>query len=171
MDWSTIGSIGEFVGAFGVIGSLIYLALQVRAGSKTLFTAMRESTFNSLKEFNYNVVSDPDLAWIFQEGCKDYSVLDEKEKARYVHLMFTFFKMFENIYLHYKDNLVSEQVWKSNSHIFKAYGTLPGAKQYWNIRRPIFDPVFREMVDEINSEEIPIGQSDSGMDLPDLVNQ
>ncbi len=57
MNWSTIGSIGEFVGAFGVIGSLIYLALQVRAGSKTLFTAMRESTFNSLKEFNYNVIS------------------------------------------------------------------------------------------------------------------
>ena len=29
MNWSDIGSIGEAIGAIGVIGSLIYLALQV----------------------------------------------------------------------------------------------------------------------------------------------
>ncbi len=78
MNWSVVGSLGEAVGAIGVIGSLVYLALQVRAGSKGLFTTMRESVFNSLKEWNYNIMSDPDLAWIFQQGCKDYNSLNEE---------------------------------------------------------------------------------------------
>ncbi len=82
MNWSQIGSIGEAVGAIGVIGSLIYLAIQVRANSKGLFTSTRESTFNSILVWNYHVMSDPDLAWIFQQGCKDYKSLDQKERTR-----------------------------------------------------------------------------------------
>ena len=31
MNWEAIGAIGEFVGALGVITSLIYLAIQIRS--------------------------------------------------------------------------------------------------------------------------------------------
>ncbi len=170
MNWSDIGSIGEAIGAIGVIGSLIYLALQVRANSKGLFTSTRESTFNSLKEWNFYVMSDPDLAWIFQQGCRDFNSLDQKERARYVHVMFSFYKLFENIFLHYKAKSISEEVWRYNSTIFFAYAAQPGAKNYYNLRKPIFDPRFSKIVDDLTSAEVPAGHLITEMDLPDLVD-
>ncbi len=169
MNWSQIGSIGEAVGAIGVIGSLIYLAIQVRANSKGLFTSTRESTFNSLKEWNYWVMADPDLAWIFQQGSKDYNSLDQKERARYVHVMYSFYKLFENIYLHYEAKSIPEEVWRYNARMFKAYATQPGANNYYSLRKPIFDPRFCKIVDDMTASEVPAGHLVVEMDLPDIV--
>ena len=36
MNWEAIGAIGEVLGALAVIGSLVYLALQIRANSRML---------------------------------------------------------------------------------------------------------------------------------------
>ena len=171
MNWSDIGSIGEAIGAIGVIGSLIYLALQVRANSKSLIKSTRESTFNSLKEWNFYVMSDPDLAWIFQQGSRDFNSLSQKERARYVHVMFSFYKTFENIFLYYKEKSISEEVWRYNSTIFFAYIAQPGAKQYYNLRKPIFDPRFCKIVDEMTDSEVPAGHLVEEMDLPDLVDK
>jgi hypothetical protein len=171
MNWSEIGSIGEAVGAIGVIGSLIYLALQVRANSKGLSTSTRESTFNSLKEWNYWVMADPDLAWIFQQGCRDFNSLDQKERARYLHVIYSFYKLFENFYLHHKAKNIPAEVWRYNSTIFYAYAVQPGAKYYYSLRKPIFDPSFCIIVDEMVASEVPAGHSIVEMDLPDLVDK
>ena len=40
MNWEAIGAIGEIVGAFGVIVTLIYLALQIKQNSKTIEAQM-----------------------------------------------------------------------------------------------------------------------------------
>ena len=34
MNWDAIGAIGEVVSAVGVIGTLVYLAIQIRANTK-----------------------------------------------------------------------------------------------------------------------------------------
>ena len=34
MDWEAIGAVGEVLGAIGVIFSLVYLALQIRASTR-----------------------------------------------------------------------------------------------------------------------------------------
>jgi hypothetical protein len=36
MNWDAAGAIGEIVGAVGVMGTLIYLALQIRLNNRTL---------------------------------------------------------------------------------------------------------------------------------------
>ena len=43
MNWDAIGAIGEIVGAFGVMVTLIYLALQIRQNSKTIEAQMYQA--------------------------------------------------------------------------------------------------------------------------------
>ena len=50
-----------------------------------------------------------------------------------------------------------------------AYAALPGAKHYYSLRRPIFDPRFLVMVDRIRSSEVPAGDFVVEMELPDIV--
>ena len=70
MELITINTISQIIGTLAVVLSLIYLAIQVRQGTKNLRTTTRDSSFRSLMEWNYYIMSDPDLAWIFQQGRK-----------------------------------------------------------------------------------------------------
>lgn len=170
MNWEAIGSLAEVVGAFAVVISLIYLAVQVRSGTRELRITTRDAAFQKLMEFNYYVMSDPELGWIFQSGCRDFQSLDEKDRARLVHAMYSFFKMFENIYLHYLDDSVDQKVWLHNSPMLLAYASQPGAQFYLSHRREIFDPRFWQFLEEHKSSNVPAGHivSELGAEKPGL---
>ena len=154
MNWDTINTITQLVSALAVIFSLIYLARQVRQGTKDLRTTIQDSSFHSLMEWNYYIISDKDLAWIFQQGCKDFDSLEEKERARYMHLMYNYFKQFENIYLHYCEKIIGDDVWESNKKMLNAYILTQGVQNYWQKRKPIFNPKFQNFIDSIKETDI-----------------
>lgn len=157
MNWAAVGAVAELVGAAAVVVSLIYLSFQVRAGSKALQTTMRDSSFHALTEYNLYLISDPELPWVFQEGCRDPNGLDEKQKARFVHAAYAFFKLFENVYLHYLDGSVRAEAWEHNWKVLAAYGSQPGAQTYIRARLPIFDPRFQKLLRDLGPAEITPG--------------
>lgn len=71
---------------------------------------------------------EPDLAWIFQSGCRDFQVLDVKSRARFMRVMYSFFKLFENLCLHSLDRSVDEDVRIRNAPMLLAYACQPGAR-------------------------------------------
>ena len=73
MNWEAIGALAELAGALAVVFSLVYLASQVKSGVRALKTTTRDSSFVSLMDFHHAVMSDPDLAYIFQVGCHHVS--------------------------------------------------------------------------------------------------
>lgn len=158
MDSNTVSAVAEVTGSIGVILSLIYLAKEVKIGAKNLRTSMRDSTFHSLMEWNYYIMSDTDLAWVFQQGCENIESLGEKERARYVHVMYSFFKMFENVYLHYSDKSIDNSVWEHNRKILESYAITKGGQHYWKNRKAIFDPRFQLYFDQIKVSEVVPGQ-------------
>ncbi len=171
MSWEAIGALANLIGAAAVVVSLVYLGRQVRSGTRELRSNTRDSSFHSLMEWNYYVMSDPDLGWIFQTGCRDFRALPEKERARLVHVMYSFFKMFENIYLHYLDGTVEESVWIHNRPMLLAYATLPGARHYLKNRRKIFDPRFWQFLADSRPDDVPAGHVVSELaDIPRAEN-
>ncbi len=102
MNWTAIGALGEILGAFGVIITLIYLARQIRQNTK----ASRLSTANAVaaaaRDWNAPLLQDPELAWTFQVGTEDPTLLDEKEQARFVELCFSLLRMFEDMHYQYQ---------------------------------------------------------------------
>jgi hypothetical protein len=147
MDLETLALSFEIVSSLAVLISIIYLAQQVKQGTKSLKTSMRDASFHSLMEWNYHVMSDNDLAWVFSTGCKDFNSLNEFHKPRWLHMLYSFFKVFENIYLHYLDKSVESNVWEHNYKIFVVYFNTPGVQFYWNERREMFDPRFISFVE------------------------
>lgn len=157
MSWDVITSIANLVGAVAVVVSLVYLAMQVRAGTRELRTNIRDSSFHSLSEWNFHIMADPELGWLFQTGCRDFQSLDEKSRARLVHVLYSFFKMFENMYLHSLDQSVDEGVWKYNAPMLLAYARQPGAQHYLAHRQKIFDPRFWAYLHQARPDDVPDG--------------
>jgi hypothetical protein len=159
MDWITIGAITQVIGSLAVIISLIYLAKEVKNGMKSLKTTIRDSSFHNLMEWNYYMISEPDLAWIFQQGCKNIDSLNEKERIRFVHISFSLFKLYENLYLHYLDKSINLETWEFNNIALKAYAIQPGLNFYWEQRKFLFHPSFQKFVDSI--EQNPKNNNES----------
>ncbi len=140
MNWEAITAVSELVAAIAVVISLIYIAVQVRSGASAFRTSIRDTSFHALMEFNYALSADESLAWIFQQGVNDWDSLEDRERIRALQMIYTFFKMFENMYLQYLNGLVEEEMWTSNNEILLAYATQPGCQKYLSQRMPAFHP-------------------------------
>lgn len=157
MNWDAVAAIANIVAAAAVIASVVYLAHQVRSGAQALRLAARDSTFNSLMDWNATIIADPELGHLFQRGCRDYHALGETERARMVHVFYSFFKMFERIYLHHRHGAVESEVWLSNREMLLAYASQPGARYYLSHREKIFDAGFWRYLEENRAGDVPAG--------------
>ena len=154
MNWDAVGAIGEITGAIAVVISVIYLAVQIRSGSAALSTTIRDSVFASLEQWNYQLTADPEFAWMFHRGLQDLGSLDEKERPRFIHTAFGFFKVFENIYFHYLEGSVGSDAWVQNCEIVHAYYVMPGAQLFLDSRRSAFDEGFLKALEEMGTPNI-----------------
>ena len=59
MSLQDLGNIGEFIGAVGVVASLIYLALQIRQNTKAVRRTAHISAVDAFNDFNSLVARDP----------------------------------------------------------------------------------------------------------------
>lgn len=77
MNWEMVAAIAETVGAAGVIGSVLYLAAQVRHGAR----ATRRATAHHLNQSNRDLwaqlAADKGVARVWRTGLLDYNSLDE----------------------------------------------------------------------------------------------
>ncbi len=157
MNWNAIAAVSELVAAVAVVVSLIYIAVQVSAGAKAFQTSLRDQSYRTLMEWNWAITSDETLPWIFQQGARDFESLGDRDRARAMHAFYSFFKMFENMYLHYLEGVVSEQAWVSNREVLFAYASQPGCQYYLSQRMPVFDPRFQVYLQNLEAAAIPTG--------------
>jgi len=159
MNWAAIGAIGEVLGAVAVVATLLYVARQLHEQGRALTTSVRDSAFQQLQEWNYQVMADPDLSHLFQRGAAtdDWSQFSPPERSRLIHVLYSFFKTFENIYLHTAEGSAPVEVWERNCQVFFAYATQPGCKRYWNNRRGSLDERFVEVLEGLGEASLPTG--------------
>jgi hypothetical protein len=156
VNWDALGAIGQLVAAVAVVATLLYVSRQLREQTRALNTTVRDSVFHQLQEWNYQVVADRHLADLFQRGAAsaDWSEIDHVDQARLIHVFYSFFKVFENIYLHAAEGSTSPAVWERNCQVFFAYAAQSGCRRYWEQRRATLDSRFVAVLETIDSPQV-----------------
>lgn len=159
MNWQAIGAIGEVLGAIAVVATLLYVARQLDEQNRALTTSVRDSAFQQLQEWNYHVVADAQLSHLFQRGAAtdDWSEFSPEERSRLIHVFYSFFKTFENIYLHTAEGSAPPEIWDRNCQVFLAYAAQPGCRRYWKERRATLDERFFRVLEQIREPELKTG--------------
>jgi len=70
MNWEAIGAIGEIIGAAAVLGSLIYLAVQIRQNTRSVEANTMQDLSEGYKGIYLTIATDPILAPIFVKEAK-----------------------------------------------------------------------------------------------------
>lgn len=131
MNWDAVGAIGEVLGSLAVIGSIFYLAVQVRhAAGVAKASAQQYAAQMSID----TLVATLDSRVLSKASRKATSgeELDPDELSNYQRWVWARMRVAENAYYQYRQGLLDSDEWLSHSVSILAHvGPGATAEPYW----------------------------------------
>lgn len=148
MTLDALGNIGEIVGALGVIISLVYLAGQIRQNTKAIKASSNHAINDAFNAYLKLLIENERAAKILAVGVRNIHELDEAQRDTFYAVVSMLFNHFENTFLHYRQGLLDAEQWERWAFAIGWYAGFPGIEAWWKNRAVIFNPGFREMVED-----------------------
>lgn len=155
MTIQELGSLGEFVGAIGVIVTLIYLAIQIRQNTAMLKqqslsvtgAAETEGAAETL-DIYLATARDASLASLIYKGIRSFEALTQEERFRFSAYWHGCFMTHQNFYLQHLRGALSDKAWGTYSRNIDQYMRLSGVIEWWSHgARAVFDEDFQAYID------------------------
>ena len=146
MNWDAIGAVGENIGAFAVVISVIYLAIQIRKQTaESRLAAARElsniyiQTIRSLRE-------DEEMSSLYLKSIQNYEGLPNNQRYRVSLLIQEMFRGHEQQFVHIRQQKADPIFVESINLSFEEFLTFPGTQRWWELSKDLFVPEFRDHV-------------------------
>lgn len=143
MTIQELGSIGEFVAAIATLITLVYLALQIRANTRSLRLNAQESTTAASSRFRDALIRDPEVAALWNRALRDFDGLPPDERVRAMSMFQEIFYSMQLVFHRTNEGVFPERTWRR----IQLPGLLlilrnPGTQQWWKRAAHLFDPEF-----------------------------
>jgi hypothetical protein len=149
-----LGNIGEFVAAIAVVVSLVYLAFQIRQGSRqivqntnSVLGTVELQTTRLHSDWLLSVAHSPELGRIWRLGISEPTTLSEDEKIQFAMLIGSAFYGIEGPFRQYQRGLLSEDSWEPMDELIARYMRSPAVLEWWANRDVPLAKSFSEYVD------------------------
>ncbi len=138
MSWEAIGSIGEVVGAAGVLASLIYLAVQIRQSTLMMRGTIRQQLTTASQENMYHWGQCADVVAKLREG----SDLEMEERIRLNQVCRAMFRGWANYSYQHRIGLLDSQEWRGMTVTIRKFLSSPWMLEEWAQMREEFNESF-----------------------------
>ena len=162
MDWNAVSAIAEIIGAVAVIGTLIYVAVQIRQNSILLRQNTDFARASIVHETNVSgtqiyelIAQDKDVAEIFRRGIND-DIVDDTELLRFEALLNMYCSWLEDVDSQFKADLYFDEDDEDDlldymAPYFKRLLRSKAAKNWWEREgnyqyTPSFDSKIRKIM-------------------------
>ncbi len=156
MDLQALGNIGEFVGAVGVIATLLYLARQIKNAQSVAQAQNLRGVNDGYRRIALLLAGDGDVAKIFRVGCQDREALSPIERTRFSHLMGELILHFLECKTARDQGLMEEEVYQRWKAYIAMMVKLPGAAAEWDYLQGLF------------KDDVVLALNEAREGLPDL---
>ena len=126
MNWEAIGAIGEFVGSFAVLITLIYLAQQIKQNTQSQSIATFEAAMSGYNDVQTFVASDVESASIWRRGGAEPESLDEDEAVRFEMMVRNYANQVYKLFRLYEHGALPEAEWTNTITESKQLFQSPG---------------------------------------------
>ena len=152
MSWDAIVGISEVVGVIAIIGSLIYVAAQIRQNSLIARATIIHGTNSDAMRVAELIASNAELAAIHEKGLNGES-LTGTDLVRFLALCEMFLTWLEDVDSQFEANLYFQDVEiedcvDSNSREVRAYLSTPEVRQWWRHGKMAWRPSFAKKIDK-----------------------
>lgn len=152
----SLGNLGEFIGAVGVVVSLVYLARQLRQNT----SSVRAASFNDMVQNSIRLLehgfADSEFAAFLARAEAHPDQLDDVERLRWDSYMTAVFRHFGNLVYQERVGALDDQMWDSYQRDLKEHLRSPGWVAWFREHQVVFSDSLREevatLVEEIRKE-------------------
>jgi len=142
-----LGNIGEFVGALGVVVSLVYLARQMIQNTQSV----RAASFNSMVQNSIRLLEhsfrDPEFAAFLAKAEADPSSLTESERVRWDSYMTAVWRHFGNLQYANRVGTLDKQMWQAYRTDLKEHLRKKSWSDWFLANRHVFSETLGRQVD------------------------
>jgi len=149
IDLQSLANLGEVIGAVAVVASLLYLAVQVRQGTKAQQTENYARALDRISAMQSRLSQDSEISSIFARGVQDTSKLTAFERIRFTWALYEMFDAFEFMFYTYRNDEIPEEVWARWSRTLAYWLSYRGITTWWDVRPVNFSESFSAFVDNI----------------------
>ena len=159
MNWDAIGAVGEIVGAVAVVGSLIYLASQIRQQNREARISASHEITEAFRDA-IGAVKDPQIAQLCVKALNGLDGLEDSEKMQVLALAQTYFRVWEEAHYQNSEGRLEVSMWEAMCRQFGGLMALPMFAEAWVVRRDSCREEFQIFVDKERDMSIanPIGE-------------
>ena len=166
MNFDILGNLGEFIGALGVVLSLLLVARQMRLGieqTRRNTRSVRAAAFNSMVENSIrlleHVFRDRELANFLARASEAPDQLTHGERLRWDAYMTAIFRHAGNLIYQWETGAMEDKMWESYRRAFKDH-LLDESWMDWYLDHPhLFDQRLadevRSMLEELANDGVP----------------
>ncbi|HNP34323.1 MAG TPA: hypothetical protein PKK10_00610 [Woeseiaceae bacterium] len=149
MDLDTLSKLGEFVGGFFVVISLIYLAYQVRQNTRSLRAENYGRVLDRMSALQSATSADAELNRVFTIGAESPGRLTRSERIRFTWALYELLGNAEFMYHQSRDGTLPPAVWERWKNTLGWWMSHPGMRAWWVSKPTPFTEDFTGFVDTL----------------------
>ncbi len=159
MNWEAIGAVGEIIGAIAVVVSLIYLSIQIRAGTKATKAGAFQAVIQSEMNFASIVIQN---AGTWEKVVTDAPLTEGEETRKAIVLCNLFMLDSERRYHQYNAGFLETAAWEGRLRALPLVVKLSIFERWKNsLGGMAHSADFLELLDELSSDD-PKPSSENG---------
>jgi len=149
-DW---GALGDMIGGIAVVGSLVYLAIQIRQNTQQIARSIEatrlaalERNIESANRVREPLILNAEVAGLFLRGLGSYSELSGTDKFRFGLLLSSVLTAFQGAYLRSLSVGGDPMEFRGAARLVDSILENPGARAWLERNEPDWRPEFRQFV-------------------------
>ncbi len=131
MNWDAVGAIAELLGAIGVIGSLIYVASQVRASTVASKVESKLRLTQNMVNYGDLLIGSPELNELMIDGRKGIDTLSKSEYLQFSNLALKACWYLSDGLFMYQLKSISDDDWHELRTIAVYWRKSKGFQEWW----------------------------------------
>ena len=147
MSLQDLGNLGEFIGAIGVVVSLIYLAAQIRHNTRAVRASAQQETTRDVSDFLGQVTENRDVARLLRIGLREWDKLDDDDRMRFSMLLFRAFFNFQHLFSLNRERNLDPEYWAGQNEVVLWYMRQPGVRRWWPAAKSRLNRSFVEYIE------------------------
>ena len=132
MNWQAIGVVADIVSAIAVVGSLIYLAIQLRQNTRQSRADNVQASVERWIEANVSPMRSEESADFLRNALNDYSVLSIPQRARLNAFLLELTSAFQAMYVKHRSGLLDAELYATVRFNIGGYLKCPGLAALWS---------------------------------------
>ena len=153
MNWDAIGAVGEILGAAGVIGTLAYLAIQIRKSDQTARADSLQALWDGARDRSFAPqFKDREVSDLWARGLTNFEALDSSEKRRFFWLFSEHIFQAQQAFDLFESNLIPDVDYQAWIYYTATLIQTPGGKASWGFSQNTIGPTIKNVLNQYLEE-------------------